>query len=57
MAKKPQKPEAREATLSLRLKPTVKAALEHAAVKDKRTLSAMAEVLLEGALEQRGYLK
>ncbi|MGA3342388.1 MAG: hypothetical protein ABSD11_17665 [Methylocella sp.] len=59
MAKKvqPPSPELREAPLSIRIKPSVKLALDKAAEADRRSVSAMAEMLLEEILKAKGFLK
>jgi hypothetical protein len=53
----PSAPELREAPLSIRIKPSVKLALDKAAEADRRSVSAMAEMLLEEILKAKGFLK
>jgi hypothetical protein len=37
--------------------PMIREALERAAKEDRRTVAAMAELLLEAGLREKGYLK
>ena len=50
------KRELRSAPLGLRITPSLKAALENAAKDDRRSVAAMAEIILTQWLEERGYL-
>ena len=47
----------KKAQLGLRLEPNVKDALEAAADKDSRSMSAYAALVLEQHLREAGYLK
>jgi len=49
--------ERRDAPIAFRIKPSLKNALEAAAEADRRSVSAMVEILLEESLKERGYLK
>ncbi len=53
----PAAPEPRAAPLSVRIKPSVKLALDKAAKADRRSVSAMTEMLLEEILKAKGFLK
>ncbi len=55
-AKKAAK-ERRNAPIAFRIKPSLKRALQAAAESDRRSVSAMVEVLLEESLKARGFLK
>ncbi len=46
----------RDAALSIRVKPTLKIALEVAAKDDRRSMASMAEKILIEYLEDKGYL-
>jgi len=48
--------ERRDAPLGLRITPTLKKALEHAARDDHRSVSSMAERIITEWLESKGYL-
>jgi hypothetical protein len=50
-------PEPRDAQISFKIPSSTKLALESAARQDKRSLSAMAMVILEAWLKERGFLK
>jgi hypothetical protein len=50
-------PEARDAQISFKIPSATKRALEQAARADRRSTSAMAMVILEAWLKERGYLK
>ena len=50
-------PEPRSASLAVRLKPDIRAAVEQAARDDNRTLSSFTETVLAGWLVGRNYLK
>jgi hypothetical protein len=54
--KKP-KPPAKFAATSMRLDPVIKAALEEAAKKERRTMTSLTQVILEGWLQERGFMK
>jgi hypothetical protein len=43
--------------LSIRMLPVIREALERAAREDRRTVAAMAELILEAGLREKGYLK
>jgi hypothetical protein len=49
--------DARGVALSIRTLPVIREALERAAKEDRRTVAAMAKLLLEAALKEKGYLK
>ena len=49
--------EEKRVTVSVRLLPTVRDALEYAAKRDRRTLAGMAEIFIEDGLRARGLLK
>ena len=49
--------EPRSGNLSVRIKPSVRAALEEAAHQERRTASALAEIIIEEWLRARGFLK
>ncbi|WP_158644706.1 hypothetical protein [Paracoccus jeotgali] len=49
-------PEKRSAPLGLRVLPSLKSALEQAAKDDRRSVAAMAELILTDWLEEKGYL-
>ena len=49
--------EQRSASIAFRIKPSLKKALAAAAEADRRSMSAMVEVLLEEALRAKGFLK
>jgi uncharacterized protein (DUF1778 family) len=49
--------EIRAAPLSLKVKPSLKAALAAAAAQDGRTVSQFTERLLERAMREQGFLK
>lgn len=49
--------ERRDAPIAFRIKPSLKRALEAAAEADRRSVSAMVEVLLEESLKAKGFLK
>jgi predicted HicB family RNase H-like nuclease len=49
--------EIRTASLSLKVRPSLKNALAEAAQADGRTMAQYAERLLEAAMRQAGYLK
>jgi hypothetical protein len=54
---RPAGPEdARRVALSIRVLPVIREALERAAKEDRRTTAAMAELLLEAGLREKGYL-
>lgn len=57
MAKTPAKAERRDAVLSFLVKPSVKQALAELAATERRSVSVMAEMLLEEALKSKGVLK
>jgi hypothetical protein len=61
MTKKPKIQEAvdetRSVALSLRVRPTVKRALDEAAKGDRRTTSSLCEIVLEHWLKEKGWLK
>jgi hypothetical protein len=48
--------ETKEAQVNLRLRPTLKAAAEKAAVDDHRSLTSLVEKLLTDYLRKNGYL-
>jgi hypothetical protein len=48
--------ETRRITVSVRLLPAIKDALERAAVADRRTLANLAEILIEDGLKARGLI-
>jgi hypothetical protein len=50
------KEEKRTAGVGLRLYPSMKQALEKAAKNDKRTMAAMAEIIIGDYLRTHGYL-
>jgi hypothetical protein len=55
---RPAGPEgARRVALSIRILPAIREALERAAKEDRRTVAAMAELILEAGLREKGYLK
>jgi hypothetical protein len=55
---RPAGPEdARRVAFSIRMLPAIREALERAAREDRRTVAAMAELLLESGLKEKGYLK
>ncbi len=54
--KSARKPEAKTATLNLRLTPSLKSAAEKAAQDDSRTLPSLIEKLLKDDMQARGYL-
>lgn len=49
--------ETKSAPLGLRVLPSVKDALENAAKDDRRSVAAMAELILTDWLTDKGYLK
>jgi hypothetical protein len=49
--------ETRSVALSLRVRPTVKRALDEAAKGDRRTTSSLCEIVLEHWLKEKGWLK
>ncbi len=49
--------ETRDAPLSLKVRPSLKAALKQAADQDGRTLAQFTERLLEAAMREQGFLK
>lgn len=55
--KKAKPPRTQVAPTSMRLDPRIRAALEAAARKERRTLTSLAEVIFEDWLRERGYLK
>jgi hypothetical protein len=61
MAKKISKPpiedEARSANVAVRLKPSVKQALDAVAKGERRTVSALLEIVIEDWLKAAGHLK
>ena len=60
MAKAPVKKAAKEkrsAPLAFRVRPSLKSAIADAAEADRRSVSAMIEVLLEEILKAKGFLK
>jgi hypothetical protein len=61
MAKKISKPsiedEARSANVAVRLKPSVKNALDSVAKGERRTVSALLEIVIENWLKEKGFLK
>ena len=61
MAKKISKPpiedEARRANVAVRLKPSVKQALDAVAKGERRTVSALLEIVIEDWLKAAGHLK
>jgi hypothetical protein len=62
MAKRISKPppaedEARSATVAVRLKPSIKRALDAVSKSERRTVSAMLEIVVEDWLRERGALK
>jgi hypothetical protein len=52
----PVSEETRRITVSVRLLPAIKDALERAAVADRRTLANLAEILIEDGLKARGLI-
>jgi hypothetical protein len=52
----PASEETRRITVSVRLLPAIKEALERAAVADRRTLANLAEILIEDGLKARGLI-
>jgi len=56
-ARKKSAKERRDAPIAVRIKPSLKRALAKAAEADRRTISAMVEMLIEEALQARGYLE
>jgi hypothetical protein len=54
--KKPAK-ERRDVPIAFRGTPSLKRALEEAAEADRRSMSALVEVLLEAAMREKGFLK
>jgi len=51
------KKEIRDTPLSLKIKPSLKTALEQAAAADNRSTSQYVELLLTDAMRERGFLK
>jgi hypothetical protein len=49
--------EARRVALSIRVLPVIGEASERATKEDRRTVAAMAELILEAGLREKGYLK
>ncbi len=49
--------ETRSVALSLRVRPSIKNALDDAAKNDRRTTSALCEIILEEWLKANGWLK
>jgi hypothetical protein len=52
----PASEESRRVTVSVRLLPAIKDALERAASADRRTLANLAEILIEDGLKARGLI-
>jgi hypothetical protein len=59
VAKKAAPPakEMRDAPLSIKIKPSLKRALEAGAGADRRTVSAYVEIVLEEAMKAKGLMK
>jgi hypothetical protein len=53
----PEPEETRSVALSLRVRPSVKKALDAAAKRDRRTTSALCEIVLEEWLRENGFMK
>jgi hypothetical protein len=53
----PHDKETKSAPVGLRLKPSLKSALENAAADDHRTVASYVEKLLTEHLRRKGYLK
>jgi hypothetical protein len=50
-------PKPRDAQVSFKISASTKLALESAAREDKRSISSMAMVILEGWLKEKGFMK
>jgi len=53
----PAAKEIRDAPLSIKIRPSLKQALEAGAAADRRSVSAYVEIVLEEAMKAKGYLK
>jgi hypothetical protein len=57
ISKPPIEDEARSANVAVRLKPSVKKALDTVARGERRTVSALLEIVIEDWLKEKGALK